>query len=622
MKTFQLSKLALLVVLALSIQTAYSACSVSYDPVQSKLICVPTSATTSNATATSVGAVTSLAVNTTALNLTSVNQAIVQCWTGASAPYTQVTITSLNPASTSSITANFASTANVTCRVNSSGSTGATGATGPTGATGATGATGPTGPTGATGATGPTGASGPTGPTGAAGVASLLSGTLSAIPATCTSGLYLYQATDQPITEQIYACTSTNTWTRAAYTQGGANPGTCSVGQIFFNTSSTAGSNLQLCTSTNTWTAVAGSGTTYTAGPTGSVVISGGTIDLDQAVVPGLAITNPWTGLNNFTAATLRLPNSTTLPATCAVGNTYMDTDATSGSRFYLCEATNTWVVQGGGGGGGSTVGTSFPSTCTQGTKYWHSTLGVEATCVETDTWAYTGGTPGRFSRIYDEMCGSDNYPDNSIMGERWFKTGSITDLSSSLSDANHVCTFNMYNVGANAASGIALRYNSANNDTKFGTLGGLNTTLGEFHFIFQPNDITQVLYRVGLASGLEQALPTNGIYAQYASNSGCTVTGSDTTWKYTTRSGGTSSTANGPALTAGTWIHLRIRSVTAGTWLFSVSVSGGAFSTEQSLATNVPSGTMAPVFLVVPCESVYKYLTADLYHGFVATQR
>ena len=47
------------------------------------------------------------------------------------------------------------------------------------------------------------------------------------------------------------------------------------------------------------------------------------------------------------------VPNSTTLPATCAVGDTYMDTDATSGQRFYLCESTDSWVLQGDGGGGG-----------------------------------------------------------------------------------------------------------------------------------------------------------------------------------------------------------------------------------------------------------------------------
>ena len=56
---------------------------------------------------------------------------------------------------------------------------------------------------------------------------------------------------------------------------------------------------------------------------------------------------------------TVRIPNSTTLPATCAVGDEYMDTDATSGARFYLCESTNTWIAQGTSTGIGGTVGTT-----------------------------------------------------------------------------------------------------------------------------------------------------------------------------------------------------------------------------------------------------------------------
>lgn len=56
-------------------------------------------------------------------------------------------------------------------------------------------------------------------------------------------------------------------------------------------------------------------------------------------------------GLTMTTSA--NIPNSTSLPGTCAVGDMYMDTDATSGQRFYLCESTNTWALQGDGGGGG-----------------------------------------------------------------------------------------------------------------------------------------------------------------------------------------------------------------------------------------------------------------------------
>ncbi len=58
-------------------------------------------------------------------------------------------------------------------------------------------------------------------------------------------------------------------------------------------------------------------------------------------------------GTVNFGGATLEIPNSITLPATCTVGQIYMDTDATSGQRLYACESTNTWKLQGDGGGSG-----------------------------------------------------------------------------------------------------------------------------------------------------------------------------------------------------------------------------------------------------------------------------
>ncbi|RLC88221.1 MAG: hypothetical protein DRJ03_03490 [Chloroflexi bacterium] len=54
----------------------------------------------------------------------------------------------------------------------------------------------------------------------------------------------------------------------------------------------------------------------------------------------------------DFGGGVLQVPNSTSLPGTCEVGDSYMDTDATSGSRWYLCESANTWKAQGGSGGG------------------------------------------------------------------------------------------------------------------------------------------------------------------------------------------------------------------------------------------------------------------------------
>jgi len=51
------------------------------------------------------------------------------------------------------------------------------------------------------------------------------------------------------------------------------------------------------------------------------------------------------------TASTSSAPNKTgtSLPGTCAVGDTYFKSDATAGSNSYGCTAANTWTVQGGG---------------------------------------------------------------------------------------------------------------------------------------------------------------------------------------------------------------------------------------------------------------------------------
>jgi len=54
----------------------------------------------------------------------------------------------------------------------------------------------------------------------------------------------------------------------------------------------------------------------------------------------------------DLSGKSVKIPSSTTLPATCAVGQIYMDTDATTGQRLYLCESANTWALQGDGGAG------------------------------------------------------------------------------------------------------------------------------------------------------------------------------------------------------------------------------------------------------------------------------
>ena len=74
------------------------------------------------------------------------------------------------------------------------------------------------------------------------------------------------------------------------------------------------------------------------------------TADADIAKVnEAETITGSW----DIGGGSLEIPNGTSLPGTCTVGQQFMDTDATTGQRHYLCESTNTWALQGDGGGGG-----------------------------------------------------------------------------------------------------------------------------------------------------------------------------------------------------------------------------------------------------------------------------
>ncbi len=50
-------------------------------------------------------------------------------------------------------------------------------------------------------------------------------------------------------------------------------------------------------------------------------------------------------------ASTKPFKTGTSLPTTCAVGDSYFKTDASAGQNIYSCTAVNTWTVQSGGGG-------------------------------------------------------------------------------------------------------------------------------------------------------------------------------------------------------------------------------------------------------------------------------
>lgn len=145
-------------------------------------------------------------------------------------------------------------------------------------------------------------------------------------------------------------------------------PATCTVGDSYMDTDATSGARWYLCESTNTW-ASQGSGGSVPSSRT--ITIAGTANEITSSTgAQDLSADRTWTlslpSTVNLSSKTLRVPNSATLPATCTVGDSYMDTDATSGQRWYLCESTDTWAVQGGAGGAGdiTSVGDCTTGAC------------------------------------------------------------------------------------------------------------------------------------------------------------------------------------------------------------------------------------------------------------------
>lgn len=71
-----------------------------------------------------------------------------------------------------------------------------------------------------------------------------------------------------------------------------------------------------------------------------------------QWILIGLLV--PISVLGQTQASRFIPPKGTTAPATCVVGEVFFDTDATAGSNWYGCTATNTWTLMSGSGSGAS----------------------------------------------------------------------------------------------------------------------------------------------------------------------------------------------------------------------------------------------------------------------------
>lgn len=144
---------------------------------------------------------------------------------------------------------------------------------------------------------------------------------------------------------------------------GTSAPGTCAVGEMFFDTDATAGQNLYGCTATNTWTLQAGGGDALTANPLSQFAST------TSAQVAGVVSNETGSSLlvfnTNATLVTPLIQNYTVagLPAAGTAGRIALVSDSSdgtctagSGSTWVWCRDTGSaWTAISGGGGGGTT---------------------------------------------------------------------------------------------------------------------------------------------------------------------------------------------------------------------------------------------------------------------------
>jgi hypothetical protein len=281
-----------------------------------------------------------------------------------------------------------------------------------------------------------------------------------------------------------------------------------------------------------------GASETCTALPT---TISGTANEITASASTG-AVTLSLSSTVNLSSKTLRVPNGIFLPGACTVGDAYMDTDATTGLRWYLCESTNTWVAQ---GGGSSAPGPDTLYTFEEDFLYWSTSSGAKGE----KTWWNTSGSNAN-SGFYDATIA--DHP-------------GVPRLAV-LDTGNHQLYW----------GGSSNRFN-------------FDATQNWIFLVRADGTTSDYVYKCGVSTDPETHPSSDEVVIEKAS--------ADTTWFYRTRASSTSSTrVNSTALVTTGWLALKLRK-SGSTWYFSTAstIAGLTGATELSIATNIPTGTYRP---------------------------
>jgi hypothetical protein len=264
----------------------------------------------------------------------------------------------------------------------------------------------------------------------------------------------------------------------------------------------------------------------------------------------------------------------TTPPATCAVGETFIDTDATASSQWLVCTATNTWTAQGDSGGGMSTD--------------W-----MDQTKVFLRDDFFGGGTganPGFWSEL------------------QWRSTGSATGTYGVVaSESNHP---GIFRITTTATSGnwqfLGLEGNG-------GTSGGFTYTdaangAQDHLFVVRPVDAGGK-YAIGFLKGDFDS--DEGIYLAYDS-------AIDTNWMFCTSYGSTPTrTDSGVAFVANAWVKVRIISDTSGYVKIRVNST-----TSSNINSTLPDTAISPGIYVKTNSAAARSIDIDFYAGMSTLTR
>ncbi len=202
-------------------------------------------------------------------------------------------------------------------------------------------------------------------------------------------------------------------------------------------------------------------------------------IDLTKQVKNNLPVAHGGTGSATAAGARTNLSTGyvrmgTTLPASCTVGDLFFDTDATAGSNWYGCTATDTWTLLGDGSGGSPTfdqivTGSNTTASMTVGTGASLGTSGTgtiaatSAAAVGTYTVAtLPTGVLGKIAAVTDGSYQLDCTTGSGSSkvycwydGTAWVAIGNAAWLARALTQAVDFSTQYQVSVSA-AASGLA----------------------------------------------------------------------------------------------------------------------------------------------------------------------